>query len=137
MPCMNRAKKFYVDNNPDKACPSCKEACIETQYNYVMSSFLYPPEQSVSFLSNTYNVSEEKLRKDFLFVNFMFNSMQLTQETESQHFTLVDLCIYFGSMIGLFLGASIMSFGEVFQQIFVATKPYLLCKRRRMKMHVR
>lgn len=120
MICLNNAKKNYLDNNPYKACPRCREACEVTEFNYVSSSLLFPTEHSVTFLTKFRNafqgVTEEKLRKDYLMVNFYFNRMEVNYETESQFFTIINVLTYFGGCLGLFLGASVLSFGEVIQQ---------------------
>jgi len=55
--------------------------------------------------------------------------MNLRTIDETQAFNMLDLFTYFGGIIGLFLGMSIMSLGEVVHQIRIEIKKY---KRRKL-----
>ncbi len=83
-----------------------------------MSTSLYPPTNLASLVLNqTGFKTVQELRENVLEVDIWLRSMEvkLIEETFTQ--TLYDLFSNIGGTVGLFLGASLFSFVEIFDLV--------------------
>lgn len=101
-------------------CSQCIQPCYETTYDFLVSQQKFPSHHTEKYflnLSNTSNISE--FRKSFILANFVYESMTVLTVYENQAYTVSDLFFSIGGTVGLFLGMSFLSFGDVFQLIFL------------------
>uniref|UniRef100_A0A915HY92 Uncharacterized protein n=1 Tax=Romanomermis culicivorax TaxID=13658 RepID=A0A915HY92_ROMCU len=129
MTCLLYAEEHFLQNNPDAACPICEEPCIDTKYEFEVSSLLFPSDHLAEMYAEELHTKVELLEDNFVVVNFHYESMNMRVIDETQAFTLLDLFTYFGGIIGLFLGMSIMSLAEVLHQIRITAKKKMREKR--------
>lgn len=135
MICMSRVEEHYLQNNPDAACPLCKEPCYETKFDFEISSLLFPSDHLAELYAEELGTQVSMLNDNYLLVNFHFESMNMRVIDETQAFTLLDLFTYFGGILGLFLGMSVMSIAEVFHQMRISAQVYLKKRRQAKEMN--
>lgn len=90
---------------------NCPVPCIEDGYIFRLSHTVL----SKRLFGKKYeNLTDVDFKHNFLAVSFEFATMMNEVVEETQAFTIIDTFIYMGSNIGLFLGMSFMSLGEIF-----------------------
>lgn len=118
--CMKQQQyKTFKGENPSVTCSECLEPCYETRYDFSITYNKFPKKTSYDYLRRLLGTSESisEMRKNYLMVNFYFDSMTILNVVESQEYTIRGLFIFIGCKIGLFLGLSFMSWGEIVQLI--------------------
>lgn len=107
-------KAFRADS-PSLYCPECIEPCYVTKYSALLTYRKFPVFNELSYYQKMLNTSLNltQFRKSFLAVDFSFDSMTRLTVVEMQAITIEDLLKYIGGVIGLFMGMSFMSFGEI------------------------
>lgn len=114
--CMKQQQyETYLSSNLRENCPECLQPCLETKYEILVTMKKFTSNSLFHVEFNTTDMRE--IRKNFILVNFFFDSLNVVTVVESQDFTLRDLFIYIGGVIGLFLGMSFMSIGDIFQAL--------------------
>lgn len=105
-----------LSTNLKENCPECLQPCFETMYDFLVTMESFPLNCIHDFVRAEFNkTSLTEIRKNFVLVNFFFDSLSVITVVESQDFTLRDLFIYIGGVIGLFLGMSFVSIGDIFE----------------------
>lgn len=109
-----------VADNFKTNCPECLQPCFETKYDTLISSQKFPTHNMMKYFKNTFNeMTSADIQKNYLIVNFFFENLQTITVVETQAFTFVDLTIYCGNVVILFLGMSFMGIGDIVQFVSV------------------
>lgn len=108
----NQQYETYLSTNLKQNCPECLQPCFETSYDFLLTVKKLSTNLAPKYVNNI-NITD--IRKNFLMLNFFFDSLSVALVVESQDFTFKDMFIYVGSVIGLFLGMSFISIGDIFQ----------------------
>lgn len=122
--CISKHFVDYVKLNPDEYCPMCKRKCLETKYEFVITAKKLSYRKLKTLLPNS-SMPNESLRKNFLLVSFVFNEMTSQSVREIQAFTSLQLYMYIGGTLSLFLGSSTISFYEIIHHLFLTVSIFL------------
>ncbi|XP_071177494.1 acid-sensing ion channel 2-like [Mytilus edulis] len=109
--CMAQAEKSS-DN-----C-SCKEPCNEIKYETFRSMTTWPGRSYVGVLDailKQRGVAYQDLRESLLFVNIYFSSLQEEVTEEELAYTIENFWSDIGGSLGLWVGMSVISLGEVLE----------------------
>lgn len=117
----------FLNQGQNTLCPHCKTPCFENKYRFHVTRSLISISLLKRDIGNASTISDEELRKNYLYVNVGFENKEVTIIEERQAITLIDLFIYLGNNIGLFLGMSFMSNFEIlinliFRSIFAKSE---------------
>ncbi len=94
-----------------------------------MSTSVYPPSNLIPIVLNeTGFKTVEELRENILEVDVWMQSMEVSVIDEGWAFTKSELFSNVGGTFGLFLGASLFSFIEIFDLLFTALFEKFCCK---------
>ncbi len=86
-----------------------------------MSTSVYPPSNLIPIVMNETGFGTvAELRENILEVDVWLGSMEVTRIDEDWAFTITELFGSIGGTFGLFLGASLFSFIEIFDLLFAA-----------------
>lgn len=130
-------------------CTHCKPQCSETLYDTLISETIFPSDNLLQEFHRELreDINGTDLRKNYLLINLYFESMNFETVTESQEFTFLDLLMYIGGNLCLFLGVSfIIAFEPAYQLLFIffklvekIRKKYIrfLKKRKRRKLSIK
>ena len=66
----------------------------------------------------THNITYEDLRNSMIAFNVFYKSLQFTSITEIAKTELIGLVANIGGLLGLFIGVSFLSFGEIVEIFF-------------------
>lgn len=124
MSCANKAYQLFVGTNFAKVCPKCKMPCTETKYEYKVSMLRFPTS-SLAY-NETSSMSDNKrsssssnfYSKNMAVVSFSKEDSNVIIFIEKQAYSLMDLFTYFGGIMGLFMGISFVSMGEIVHLLF-------------------
>lgn len=111
-------KSIMSDVPQEISCSQCLPACQEITYDYMVTRKRFPANKhfaKVLLQSMNSSTSVEDFRKHFLSVNFFIDVLRLQEVKQFQSKTIIDVFIYFGGVIGLFMGMSFLSIFEIFQ----------------------
>lgn len=127
---------IFSDVPQEKSCPQCLPACQEITYDYIVTRKRFPPNNHFAtkllrWMNSTIGI--KNFRKHYLLVNFFIDKLRLDEVKQYQQKSKVDVFIYFGGVIGLFLGMSFISIFEAID-IFVELCEILFCKTIRKKL---
>lgn len=141
--CEYLIKKLFYNGKNDAQCLSrCPKECDSVSFKTTVSYSKYPSTGYMSLLSNDLtraNVLSEiedfKLKQENLVAVNIFYKNQMYQKIEEQPAIEPGIFVVnFGGTLGLFLGCSILSFGElaeiIFEYIVYLVQKYLLNKRK-------
>lgn len=109
-------RKFYSANFYDM-CPECKRKCLETKYDYKISSKKLSLPSVRKLIAETVHTNESVL-KNFILVSFHFETMSMITIKETQSVTLLNLFIYWSNIWCLFLGFTVITVPELLYYIF-------------------
>ena len=113
------APNFFKEN----CYPLCPLECSTTQYKTYQTSNLFDPEiyldvvrERTNFLSeyDDQTLSDAAIRSGLVKVNIYYESLSYTQVQETVKINEVSLIATIGGFMGMFLGASLMTFVEIF-----------------------
>ena len=97
-------------------CSRCLRNCAETHYNLVTSSAVFPAKGHLDGLLWTTGLNrttEQDIRENMLFVKLYFSTLNYEEKVELKSFDLSTLVANIGGLLGLFLGASVVTLCEV------------------------
>lgn len=106
--CVRQVDEIVLNLPLEQTFAECKQPCFETKYDYQISNSLL---SSASFASE-FSMSQTNVQHNLIFVNFFFDSLMLQVVEENQKYT-VDLFRYFGGIMSLFIGVSVVCLGEI------------------------
>lgn len=106
--------RTYRADNLKLNCPECLQPCFETKYNILVSQQTFPSNNMAGYLKTYFNKSDlTDVRKNYMLLNLYTESMTVLTVVEQQSYTITDFFVYVGFTIGLFLGMSFMSMGDL------------------------
>lgn len=117
--CMKAIWKRFIASYSKENCSICVDPCVDTLYSLEISNHHFPADYSVPILDQVFGINKtlDEWRRNYLMINFYIQGLHVISIEESQEVTLLDLYADIGGILGLFLGMSILSFGEVFHQL--------------------
>lgn len=119
--CVKTIRDLVLDIGMQKLCPQCKEQCFYREFKSLISDMKFPQQTFLSQnLINEFTMSMEEMQKNILLVNFYFKDVVVKVIEESQAVTDLDLFMSIGGKSTLFLGMSVLSFGEVLLNIVLS-----------------
>ena len=119
---------YLANNYASETClPQCPLECSSSKFTYSISSFNLIGDSylreiqtnanlSSDFLARQLNVDEA--RQSVVKVKIYYNSLSYTTSEESPQWDIVSLVATIGGNLGLFLGLSLFSLGEVLTTMF-------------------
>ena len=90
---------------------NCPVECHRVQYNTKLSQSYFPANQYPLITE----ISQEEIRSDYLSLLFYFDQLEYTEVTEEIDFDTFRYLADFGSHLGLFTGAGVLTFFEIFE----------------------
>lgn len=120
--CMKYVLTAYVNEGPNRFCPQCKRSCAERNYEYTISSKQFS-QLTLNELVENYSIAHDvnDVKKNYALGNFYFQEMLETVIVEDFKVTALDLFIYVGGSLVLFIGISVVSLYEIVHQISHST----------------
>lgn len=121
--CIYVAKKLFYNGRNDAHCPElCPSECEVIIYTSMVSKAMYPSATYEAILNETQSISSKysdvKLdRKSILALNIYYNHGQFTKIQEKPTTDIERFLCEFGGLLGLFIGAGMLSFIEIFEAI--------------------
>lgn len=113
----------YTTYNPSLECPpACKYISYNVQPSY--SDFLSP--QLAQDIAIKHNMTVQDVSENLLSLYVYFDEMQVTQLHTVYTYTFANLLADMGGLLGLFIGASVISLLEVAMLVFDFLKSLLL-----------
>lgn len=112
--CLKELESRIYNLPVQSECRYCKRPCYETKYDYSVTTLKFPQNRLRSMYADQLHVPEKEIEKHFLHVSYNFENMNVMVVEENQAVTIKDVFIYFGGLIGLFLGMSFVSLAEPF-----------------------
>jgi hypothetical protein len=120
--CADFEYDFYLKNNlAAHQTNLCPNLCENNEYSLTLSSARYPSDSYLKILkkspiiSTKYkNVSDYKLRQSVCSFRVYYESLSYTAIDEVPEMTFISLVSNIGGTFGLFMGASLLSFIEIF-----------------------
>lgn len=101
--------------------------CNTIEYDFKISATKFPGKIYAKYLrnnskikskySNGYDIELEDLRESLVSFSIYYYDFKYTFISQSPKMQLVDLVSNFGGLLGLFVGMSFLSFGELIQII--------------------
>lgn len=131
--CTKNALMNAVKQNLFGMCSQCKTPCFETKYEYRMTSMKL--NSNFAKLMNI-TTKNESISKNYLLVRFSFESLTTLFITETRSITVTDLVMYWGGLVGLYLGMSFTSFYEIFHYILAHHLSNLKGMYKQLKLYV-
>ena len=120
-------QKFSDDGSIIEAC-DCPFECKQSGYAYSTSLADFPTMISVDWLSSMNSIKRQfpnetdrnfdNFKQTLASVVIFYDELKETITTQDAKISTEDLVSNLGGILGLFLGFSIMSFGEVFEILF-------------------
>ena len=117
--------KNFEESNCSKYCP---HECNSQSYSVVssfsqFSSLAYALEKmkyltKQGILTEIMNMTAEKIKKSFLAVNVYYKDFSYSVVSQQPKTQLFDLISKIGGLLGLFVGMSLLSFGELLEISF-------------------
>ena len=139
--------QFNHEFNINKICGQyCPLECDSVEYEITTTVSQYPNvPHAMSLLGETtalnkiiqskyppdYNITYEDLRNSMIAFNVFYKSLQYTSITEIPKTQRIDLVANIGGLLGLFIGVSFLSFGELIEIFFEVI--FVLFERRASK----
>ena len=115
----------FVNSQRDKLnqnCTQCPLECNSVKYELSTSFGEYPgKEYANNLVKNTVlntilsNYSYEELKEKILAVNFYYSELRYTEITQTEQTSIMDLVCGIGGLLGLFVGASLLSLVELIE----------------------
>ena len=131
IPCINLTQNYcvlqnykeYINNISAICGPSCPLECNSGEYQIATSSSQYPTRQyAENFLINNPIIASkfpngtlnyEIIKQSVLSLNVYYDTLSYTEYIESPKLEIVDLVSNIGGIIGVFVGASLLSIFEI------------------------
>jgi hypothetical protein len=121
--CIAKEYSTFMSTNVKEKCDYCPEVCEETSFSFDISNANYLTENRANQLVKdpkifskfpNRNITFEEIRKKILRVDIYYKSLSYTKISQDPLITGLDLLGAIGGTFGLFIGASFLSFVEIF-----------------------
>ncbi len=145
--CTRRERENFLNTDIYSKCtPLCPKECDSIDYNIEVMTSKYPTEEYAKVLLNDpkimklysdYNksITINDLRESMVQLSVYYMSFEYTEISQTVKISLIDSVSNFGGLLGLFIGASFLTFGE-FIEIIVELLMILFDKKN-FKINVR
>ena len=115
----------------------CPVLCNHTSYEVVPSFSTFPSIVATKNVAKKLNVSQDSLLDNFLKVHVFYKSLSISREITVRSYSFSELIANIGGNMGLFLGASIISFTEFLVMIVDQIKDRLFgIRERKVKLAI-
>lgn len=101
--------------DPSDECPP---SCQYLSYNVQSSYSLFPSTELAQEIARLNDVTPEDVRSNLLSLYVYFDDMEVTQLNTEYSYTFANLLADMGGLLGLFIGASVISLLEVAMLVF-------------------
>ena len=123
-PCTLEESYFCMDSKYNEYFQHCNclRPCTQTTYAMKLSSLQLPSPMVVKHAEKrnfTYQTKED-IQRNMIHMNVYFSSLQYTKTEQVPTFTLDELVANLGGLLGLLLGASILTMIELFEYLAIA-----------------
>lgn len=124
-----------IFNDTNKYCSKdiCPLECDSDELSLTMSTSSFPTDYYAnqilekSFVKTKYpNLSLNELKQSLVSIRVFYNRLQYTEITQDSKYNVFDFFSSIGGSVGLMIGASVLSFLEIFE--FVITSFYIAYK---------
>ncbi|KAL5012169.1 hypothetical protein ScPMuIL_010720 [Solemya velum] len=118
--CYIREQRSAVMSREYRENCSCPNTCSETKYATTTSYSKFGSDFINSVLRSKHLLpDDEHVRNNFLDVRIYYDSLMETETVQVPELTIEGILGNFGGLMGLFLGASLLSVSEVLELIFL------------------
>ena len=122
--CFKKVSEAFVDKNVYEVChPHCPLECESISYSISLSFAKFPNQIYYRQLINNslikskypveYNIKYSDIEQSVVAFNVYYDDLKYTTITEVAKTTITDLISNMGGLLGLFIGVSFLSFGEL------------------------
>jgi hypothetical protein len=126
--CILNSRKILAE--PEDCLPLCNYTSYGVQYSYSQ----FPSMELAEDLSDVYDYTAEELQSNLVSINVFFDDMKITTSTTQYVYRYTNLLADMGGLMGLFLGASVISLLEVAVLGFDIVKSIVLNKKTKEKV---
>lgn len=91
---------------------TCLNACSFVEYSSSTSYAQFPSNHLLQRFSEISNISTSQIQQNILSVNVYFETLNVNEKVTSDAYSVVSLLSDIGGQLGLFVGASLISFTE-------------------------
>ena len=128
--CTRKERENFLNTDIYAKCtPLCPKECDSIDYNIEVMTSKYPTEEYAKVLLNDskimklysdYNrsITINDLRESMVQFSVYYMSFEYNEISQTEKISLIDNVSNFGGLLGLFIGASFLTFGELIE-IFV------------------
>jgi hypothetical protein len=135
--CISNSSSFFYNNKSlnEECYIKCPKECDKIEYNLVTSLADYPTIFHANLMkaffenykdiypSHFYNFTDlSEFKKDVLAINIYFQDISYTNIEQSLVIDTLDLISSVGGLLGLWIGASVLSLVEIIELIFKLIK---------------
>ena len=134
---------YLVNNYPTVTClPQCPLECSSNSFTYSLSTTNLLGESYVTDIKANKNLSDDFIMRSInayeasrsvVKVNIFYESLSYTSTEESPQWDIVNLIATIGGNLGLFLGLSLFSLGEILITLFELTFYFIEKKKKNIK----
>lgn len=122
---------FNSDSLIRKSLEICPEDCDSTEYVKDISVAVYPSKDYIKELiangnESLYESIYNNYRGTHLAINFYYSTLTETAVQEVPTLTELDILSNIGGTLGLFMGTSFLSFGELIELLILMINRYLV-----------
>ncbi|KAJ8012865.1 hypothetical protein DPEC_G00047320 [Dallia pectoralis] len=118
--CVDKALALLQKSTGD-TCP-CETPCNLTRYGKELSMVKIPSKGSARYLSRKYDKTEEYIRDNFLVLDIFFEALNYETIEQKKAYDVAGLLGDIGGQMGLFIGASILTFLEILDYVYEVMK---------------
>ena len=123
--CVFAFNNYFIASEQNLCSQFCPPECVQTLYDHSISSSQYPSRYYYNylkqFLSKRFpeitNLDYESVRDSTISLNFYFENFYYNQNEEVLQVSVLNLLSQIGGSMGMFIGASILSYLEVVEVI--------------------
>ena len=96
----------------------CPPPCDYTVYNIKPSYSQFPSNELANYLAQCYNTTPDDVQSNMLSINVYFEEIETTTMNTGYAYTFANLLADMGGLMGLFIGASVISLLEIGMLVF-------------------
>jgi hypothetical protein len=127
--CTRKERENFLNTDIYSKCtPLCPKECDSIDYDIEVMTSKYPTEEYAKVLLNDpkimklysdYNksITINDLRESMVQLSVYYMSFEYTEISQTEKISLIDGVSNFGGLLGLFIGASFLTFGEFIEII--------------------
>ncbi|XP_061837288.1 acid-sensing ion channel 2 isoform X1 [Nerophis lumbriciformis] len=104
----------------------CRTPCNMTRYNKELSMVKIPSKTSARYLQKKFNKSEKYISDNILVLDVFFEALNYETIEQKKAYEVAGLLGDIGGQMGLFIGASILTFLELFDYAYEVVRERLL-----------